>query len=784
MPKTLLRIRKGGGLAAMVATATTLWAVREGVRDYEGRASTLLSLNLAHTGRSIFAPSTETNWPEVFGVPLYTSTVGLGFRLPLLTSWTQSPLVFFDWLSPEAIEYALACVTIWLALWSVNRTVISWGGKARLIRVLLLDFSLLGVAGYEMIGKDWITLNLVTHFSLVGIVGVILNKEVVESRSVSSLLASRLSLVVIGVGTLFVLSGHAGNWPMAVVVVGSLVCRVIDFRKLRSGVATLSLQQLIFVGGMIGAIVLNVLVVGFEIRIEQGASSSSSFRSGEGFWMPYSWLGASRGHLSPKAEELLSFLWSTSLSPALHAFTEMWAGPRTTKATYVWGNFFRPDFSGLSLLPVLAVLGWRRRRTASERSLLRIAWQSSVIILFFMLASHLGAVPAGLRPSGVWQIGLLVHPILLTTAIIVIAHGRPSKSITVLTFVMVNVAMSIYQSSYHLSIGTQASGTNNAIISAMTRHGLGRGWTLSNFPDDWPKTLPASDLNSYIRSRRDLGERVLAVTPVPHLKTFEELSYIELASGGVPLVAPFHTKMRADGALVSSPPMNTGYLPLITDFERWGNAYSGQLLDFLGVRRVLTAAEPALITGFLGNQEFVKVKDVEPLKLFKISHHEITLENYRTFYFKESNSRDAFCPLFHGECSVLAAASSGPSQLKPRWKNCVDAKICIGRFHYEVPSDASRILVPLRYDSALRAVIKETGQAVNLERFAGLTSFKPQGIGAAGVIEILLEPDFRMYSRVLLTYINSAMFAVLAVVCIQQRPAKRRVHDRQSDAID
>lgn len=766
-----LRVIQSGLTSFLFALSATLWAVHRGVRDYEGRAHSTFSLNAAHTGSSIFAPKSETSWFEVFGVPLYSPTTGLGFRLPTLSSWTQSPLIFMRFLSADFLEYMVAALSIWLALWVVNRTLQSWGGRAMLARMAIADASLLGVAGYEMIAKDWITLNLATHYGIVAVSASLLHRDVIAD-GVRMLFASSPGTLGVGLGTLSVLVGHPGNWPMALIVLAPSVVMLLAWSKplLRSEWS--SNRPIGVVVALVGCAIVSSVTVGLDVAAETSRALGREFRAGEGLWMPITWLGATRGFLPTSIEEVLSFLWSASLSPLGHFVAEIyWID--TPKIRNLWGSFYRPDFSALLLVIPLSTALALKRLTALQRRLALVACVSAGFMVVTMLLVHFGRIPRFLRPSGLWQVGLLLHPILLVATLALVGQVVRLRRTFSTVLVVLNLSMSLYTTAYQMHLGWEF-GKGNVVISALTRHGPAAGLRLASTGDEFRSPVPSADVNDYIQDVRLKGERIVVLPDFPDREHFEELSYLELAVGGVPVAIPHFAKLRSDRALWSTSPMTSMATPFAVEVSGFGVTYSGRLLEFLSVRRVLSDADSGMLAelvpvdgpgGVIGSRE---------VSLFGFRHDELKLSGFRTFFVPGIGSAVGRCPLLEGDCSIISSASVGPVREEPRWRLCGGR--CVATFDYDVGTGQGVVLVPQNFDSALRVSLEGTGEVVPTVEVAGLVGVPVDGLPPSGRLRLEIEPDFRMWSRVLMTYVVTAAFVVTIVHAT--RTARRRNRER------
>jgi len=484
--------------------------------------------------------------------------------------------------------------------------------------------------------------------------------------------------------------------------------------------------------------------------------------------MPITWLGGTRGFLPTSIEEVLSFFWSTSLSPLGHFVAEVfWFD--NPKIRHLWGSFFRPDFSALLLVVPLSAALVLRRLTALQRRLALSACVSAGFTVSSMLLVHFGWIPRFLRPSGLWQVGLLLHPILIVVTLVllgqVVRFRRPFSAVLVL----LNLFMSLYVTAYQMHFGWEF-GKNNVVISALTRQGPEAGWRLASSKDAFRSPVPSADVNDYIQDAETKSERIVVLSFFPDRAFFEELSYLELAAGGLPLVLPHSSKTRSDPAMTNHSAMNAGAKRFTSDLEQWGRGYSGRLLEFLGVRRVLSDADPGVLAELVPSDGAAGVVSSREVSLFGFRHEELKLSGYRTFFVPGVESAVGRCPLLEGECSILSAADVGPVREAPRWKLCGGR--CVATFDYDVGGGQGVVLVPHNFDSALRVSLAGTGEAVPLVEVAGLVGVPVDGLPSSGRLRLEIEPDFRMWSRVVMAYVVTAAFVVTIVHAT--RTARRR----------
>jgi len=635
----------------------------------------------------------------------------------------------------------------------------------------IADASLLGVAGYEMIAKDWITLNLATHYGIVAVSASLLHRDVIAD-GVRMLFASSPGTLGVGLGTLSVLVGHPGNWPMAFIVLVPSVALVLAWSKPFSKSEFSSSGSTGTVVALASCAIVSLVTVGLDVAAETSRALGREFRAGEGLWMPITWLGATRGFLPTSIEEVFSFLWSASLSPLGHFVAEIyWID--NPKIRHLWGSFYRPDFSALLLVIPLSTALALKRLTALQRRLALVACVSAGFMIVAMLLVHVGWIPRFLRPSGLWQVGLLLHPILLVVTLALVGQVVRLRRTFSAVLVVLNLFMSLYLTAYQMHVGWEF-GKGSFVISALTRHGPAAGWRLASTYDTYRSPVPSADVNDYTQDEKIKGARIAIFPFFPDREAFEELSYLELAAGGAPLVLPHYSKTRSDPAMKRHSPMNAGAMPFTSDLEKWGRAYSGRLLEFLSVRRVLSDADSGMLAelvpidgpgGVIGSRE---------VSLFGFRHDELKLSGFRTFFVPGIGSAVGRCPLLEGDCSIISSANVGPVREEPRWRLCGGR--CVATFDYDVGTGQGVVLVPQNFDSALRVSLEGTGEVVPTVEVAGLVGVPVDGLPPSGRLRLEIEPDSRMWSRVLMTYVVTAAFVVTIVHAT--RTARRRNRER------
>ena len=202
-------------VAAIVAGISVLcWGI-VGTKDLEEQFNGAFSY-AASFRESVFSKAPEFGKHTLFGVPVYDTSVGLGYRLPFLYGTSHSPFVFLRYfLTTQAIQFVVVAISSLSAMVSLNFMYKSWltqiSRSAGLVVLVLLDIGVLGPATIYLYVNEWST-QAAQYFGALTIASSLFEKTWFCERSIRPLQIPRIQITLI-IGLIFLFIGHQGNIP-------------------------------------------------------------------------------------------------------------------------------------------------------------------------------------------------------------------------------------------------------------------------------------------------------------------------------------------------------------------------------------------------------------------------------------------------------------------------------------------------------------------------------------------------------------------------------------------
>ena len=654
-----------------------------------------------------------------FGVPVWDSAQALGFRLPtLISQYSQSPFVFLTVFAPvENIVLFELTFTMIISLILINLTVVSVGARVVLARLFFLDISLMGVVVLYSIETDFFS-HVGQFFGLALIFCALYLANLVDVK-VTSLQKSiiRASLIF---GSSLVLLGHPTWWIMGFALFVAMM------PKVKVLISKLGFASTLVCLGLSGILVLpntfELLVQEWPVKTEDYQTQTSVFDFFQDTWVY-------------RFQPVLAFV-AAGFQPILRLINE--AGSRT--------EFF-------NLVALLLLLVWRFNARTSGMPDDQGFRKSLRAVLVFLILMMFGGVVARSNIAGLslvfsthaWQ---LAHPVLIIVSILFcikfleISQFLYNKRIFILTigkkFLLVPVILGVMHplimlekgpgnSPYAVFRDQPVNSRSATTISDLGFTRLERHTILISSLD--PELI--SPINESVSSIRNEGI---------------------LARAGYPSIAAV-TKGRS--VLTLNSPQFRFQSYSVTTVENC----DPQVFDFLSISTIVVGKSMDDQDDFclkrLQNY-FGRDLVVESLQnKFENLSYVVHPNSFRSFTIRNvSNIRMTEpCQILEQDClsgvNKTSLTNNGGTPLK------LCEHVCALRYKWANLDDSELLLLPVNYDHALVVRDLQTGSRLPSQNFQGLIAVSVEGLGNQGEVEVLLEPDFLMWVRVLTTYIHS-----------------------------
>ena len=250
-------------VALIIAAITTLcWGII-GTSDLEEQFNGAYSY-AASFKNGFFSSAPKFGKHTALGVPVYDTSVGLGYRLPFLYGTSHSPFVFLRYVfTTEAIQFVVVAVSSFIAMASLNFMYKSWitGGSRRygLTMLFLLDLVVFGPPTIYLFLNDWST-QAAQYFGALAITSSLFEKTWFCNGAVKPLRSSRVQFTLT-IGSILMFMGHQGNIPNFL----ALIAIPLMFHIFSKKITFQDYKQVAFLVGVVVVIgIPNVLDLSFE----------------------------------------------------------------------------------------------------------------------------------------------------------------------------------------------------------------------------------------------------------------------------------------------------------------------------------------------------------------------------------------------------------------------------------------------------------------------------------------------------------------------------------------
>ena len=685
---------------------------------------------------------------ERLGVPLWEGAQGLGHRLPnFLSQKTQSPSIFLNSiLAAENLALLRLLTATLIGLTLLNLSVVSWGGRFTLVRLMVMDSALLGTLFLYSILNDWF-FQADQYWGAVLIIGGLTHVETVKGGLFKSG-GSWIPFFSLIFGFSFYLMGHISWWSSLLLLLP--ISGALQFVKSLRFAAFIQLVLLILV------VLCLALLQLFELRSETWPSALNDYQTQTSVFDFFQDESSKVYRFQP----LMAFV-AAGFQPVLRVFDE--AGSRTE-----FFNFIAVIF--LTIAKIKRFFGEQAHKKLLDNSLRTIC-----IVLLAMMSSGVIArsnVPIVNQLASIhaWQLAHLLLAVVTISTFILLGHLKLDKSLLkpwprncVKALIAVVFLMSIshptimYFKDFEKSPNSifRDSQVNDVARTEIKKLGLTGGQRFIILKE---QTSEASYLL--------LGER-------------NGLRFnLQLARAGYPTIEEI--------------PYGRSVGTLATPKEKFRSAFNPtvenctpKVLDFLGVSTIWVEQSGDTKSANCADslKRYFDISDTyKPERQTELGGFIVRPGSFTSF----SHSQDpglsdtTACPQFEKDClfglaqTKFQAIGGSPFQL------CEDN--CLFTYQWRAPAGAKYMLIPSNYDKTFIVRDKFSGVELKTTNFRGLLSVEILSGYTAGVFEASINPDLLMWARIASTYLQTIVFlgCLLAMLLCGIRALKN--FDRQAKA--
>lgn len=192
-----------------------------GTRDLEEQFNGAYSYAASYRN-TVFSGAPEFGKHTFLGIPVYDTSVGMGYQIPFLYGASHSPFVLLRYvLSTQVIQFVVVIVALMLALTSFNYMYKSWSSaasrKSELLMLTLLDFGVMGPATIYLFVNEWST-QAAQYFGAAAITSLLFEKIWFTQERTQPLQNPRFR-ITLSIGIVLIFMGHQGNIPNFIALV-------------------------------------------------------------------------------------------------------------------------------------------------------------------------------------------------------------------------------------------------------------------------------------------------------------------------------------------------------------------------------------------------------------------------------------------------------------------------------------------------------------------------------------------------------------------------------------
>jgi hypothetical protein len=186
-----------------------------GTKDLEEQFNGAYSYAASY-GNTVFSRAPEFGKHTYLGIPVYDTSIGMGYQIPFLYGTSHSPFILLRYIFPtQVIQFVVVVFASLFALTSLNQMYKSWSsGRSRcadLLTLALLDIGVMGPPSLYLFVNEWST-QAAQYFGGVAIASLLFDKSWFVERDIRPLQVPRIRFTI-AIGIVLLFMGHQGNVP-------------------------------------------------------------------------------------------------------------------------------------------------------------------------------------------------------------------------------------------------------------------------------------------------------------------------------------------------------------------------------------------------------------------------------------------------------------------------------------------------------------------------------------------------------------------------------------------
>lgn len=744
-PFDLRRRLKHLNWVAIIATSSSalfilfLWGL-VGTDDIEEQFNGLFSLGAKSDPTRVFSFAPSIGKAVLMFVPIYDTSIGLGYRLPLLYSLSHSPFAFLRYgFTAEFSQFMMVAIATFAALHISTGVINGWlenyGSVKRACLLIASNLALIGPACVYLFMTDWPT-QAVQYFGGVILIVTLLDKSWYNKNPLRPLQIKRIP-IGFALGIVLLVLGHPGNLPNYFLILLVLA----SFSVLQHRITRDDASQLIMLS-ILSLVALLPMIL--DVALESAKQPLPRVVYGGWYSIGSQYLG-------------LRHLVVQFVSGSIWPVVSILSLSKSVTVTGAWQGYL-----GTSGILLSIIILYSKKRTRATM----IATRAILIsIIFSLIQAYFPDAIANFRPGTLWQFKdpMVILSIMLT----VIALSSTKENVSTKTllrnsFLKFLCLLTLICSALYIPAIVQvrmqqsSTGLMNGVVQQAGKSSSA----------EWKSILKSNGVEP--------GDRLY----VQHPMLFRGESWFgysklpQFTDIGVSTINGW-PKMRSSFTLAENQFGSPRRFYNIID-TRYGCKPAE--IEFLAARWVLVSNDEcrqqyesifgsdAILRNLLPSppgwpkDKSVWLYEIKKFSSYRISGVDQTPEN-------------AFCPLLSssGCINKLGITKQVNESTNPIFRFCING--CLAQYEWKDSLQVGGAVLPLDFDQSIIATRQRDGKSLIVKSHHGLLVIEPAADMKAGDnIELNIRPDGRMWISAVSTWLQVIM--VLGVMFESRRRSR------------